>query len=181
MSIPQMMIPNMEKLLVMRDRMAARKQRIAQALYFSLDDCRPLKKQRLTRKTVRFNEEKNTVQFRYASAEDLQNAWLQSKDYKSIRDENRETLLAITNVKGNIHALNANEFCIRGLEEQISVYIFRTAREKQRKFSKLVFVQHKIQQKHGLSDPDTLRKISDKLSQVDRTKAIKIAIIDAIR
>ena len=167
-------LPNMRKLLVLRARMAARKQHLSQALCSANPQpLRPLKKRRLARKTVRFNETQNTYRSRHASADDLKNAWLQPADYRSIRSANRATILAISKVQGDISLLDANEFCVRGLEEQFVAFIFCMPRNRQRKFSKLVLEQQ--------SDPDNLGQVSARLSRADVTKALKNATIDAFR
>jgi hypothetical protein len=175
-------VPSMEKLLVLRFRMAERKRRIAQACHSlddALDDHLPLKKRRLAKKTVRFNEEGNTVLARLASEDDLRNSWLQRKDFNLIRAGNRATLVAFANVMGNVNMLSPDEFCVRGLEEQIALYVFHTPRDQRRKFSNLILVQHKFQLRHGFVDADSLRKFSVHLSAKDRAKALKIAATDA--
>ena len=165
-----------EKLLLLQARMAARKRSLAACM----PSRRPFKKRCFVpKKAVRFDEDHNSVHYRHASREDLFNTWLQQNDYHLIREENRATLKALNKAKGNISHLDATQLCVRGLEEQISVYLFNSSRDRQRKFVKIILVQYKFQRKCGFWNPDSLCMLSASLSKQDRAKALKIATIDA--
>jgi len=141
--------------------------------------CRVSKRRRLSKPTVRFAEEKNTVRVRAASSEDLNKAWLQQADYDMIRENNRSIILAVMKAGGNISTLDMNEACVRGLEQHICVYVFNGNPKRQREFSRNICNQYREQRKMGVSDPESLSLLSSILSRADQMKALKIASIDA--
>jgi hypothetical protein len=137
----------------------------------------PSKKRRLSKKTVRFCEDKNTVVYRHLSSEDLKRAWMNQDDYKSIRRDNRNTIVALKKVMGKLHILDS-DYCIRGLETFISILIFGTDRKKNVKIVRLILNEQNIQRASGVFDPETLTAVSMILSRESRIKALKSASFD---
>jgi hypothetical protein len=142
------------------------------------DQYAPSKKRRLSKKTVRFCDDKNTVVYRHLSNEDLKRAWMNQDDYKSIRLENRKTIVALKKVMGKLHILDS-EYCIRGLETFISILIFGTDRKKNVKIVRLILNEQNIQRASGIFDPETVAAVSMILSRESRIKALKSASFDA--
>jgi hypothetical protein len=142
------------------------------------DQYAPNKKRRLWKKTVRFCDDKNTVVYRHLSNEDLKRAWMNQDDYKAIRQENRNTLVALKKVMGKLHILDS-EYCIRGLETFISILIFGADRKKNLKIARVVLNEQNIQRASGISDPTTLTAVSMILSRESRIKALQSASFDA--
>jgi hypothetical protein len=141
------------------------------------DQYAPNKKRRLSTKTVRFCDDKNTVVYRHLSNEDLKRAWMNQHDYKAIRLENRNTIVALKKVMGKLHILDS-EYCIRGLETFISILIFGTDRKKKLKIVRLILNEQKIQRAAGIFDPATLTAVSMILSRESRIEALKSASFD---
>ena len=142
------------------------------------DQYAPNKKRRLSKKTVQFCEDKNTVVYRHLSNEDLKQAWMNQDDYKAIRQENRNTIVALKKVMGKLHILDS-EYCIRGLETFISVFLFGTDREKNLKIARVILNEQNIQRASGIFDPTTLTAVSMILSRESRIKALQSASFDA--
>jgi hypothetical protein len=141
------------------------------------DQYAPNKKRRLSKKTVRFCEDKNIVVYRHLSNEDLKRAWMNQDDYKAIRLENRNTIVALKKVMGKLHILDS-EYCIRGLETFISILIFGTDRKKNLKIVRLIVNEHNRQRAAGIFDPATLTTLSMILSRESRIKALASASFD---
>jgi hypothetical protein len=145
----------------------------------SHDQCTPNKKRRLSKKTVRFcDDDKNTVAYRHLSIEDLKRAWMNQDDYKTIRQENRKTIVALKKVMGKFHNLDS-QYCIRGLETFISILIFGTDRQKNVKITRVILDEQNIQRASGISDPTTLNAVSMILTRDSRVKALQSASYDA--
>jgi hypothetical protein len=143
------------------------------------DQCTPNKKRRLSKKTVRFcDDDKNTVVYRHLSIEDLKRAWMNQDDYKTIRQENRNTIVALKKVMGKFHNLDS-KYCIRGLETFISILVFGTDRQKNVKIARVILDEQKIQRASGISDPTTLNAVSMILSRDSRIRALQHASYDA--
>jgi hypothetical protein len=142
------------------------------------DQYAPNKKRRLSKKTVQFCEDKNTVVYRHLSNEDLKQAWMNQDDYKVIRQENRNTIVALNKVMGKLHILDS-EYCIRGLETFISILIFGTDRKKNLKIVRVILNEQNIQRASGIFDPTTLTAVSMILSRESRIKALHSASFDA--
>jgi len=136
-------------------------------------------KKRLRTKKVRFDDTKNTIKYRHLIKEDLKNAWMQEHEYQAIREENRQTILAIKAAEGQVSALDSQKFCVRGLEEQISFFLFQSERTRQRKLIRCIVQEQKTLKQMGCFDPKVLRALSMTLSRDARSKAIRLAFIDA--
>ena len=217
--------PPMEKLTLLRARMASRKQRLAQAFpeFHGLDDSinnnnekrmldgnvdtdgaavvvspsRPFKKRRVLlfqkKKSVCFQEDKNTIVLIERAPQDLQNSWLSQDDYKTIGQGNKETLIAITRAKGDLSYLNADRICPRGLEEYISQLLFpsdssdsncsssrsTTTDNRVRKYVHMVLMQAQFQRKCGVNDPESLGRFAAYLSRDSCRKALRMAKMDS--
>ena len=136
-------------------------------------------KKRLRTKKVRFDDTKNTVKYRHLIKEDLQNAWIQEDEYQAIREDNVQTILAVKAAKGKMSALDSQKFCIRGLEEQVSVFLFKSERTRQRSLIRRIVQEQNALKKMGCFDPNFLKGLSMTLSREARTKAVRLAFIDA--
>jgi hypothetical protein len=142
------------------------------------DQYAPNKKRRLSKKTVRFcNDDKNTVIYRHLSDEDLKRAWMNTDEYKAIRQDNRNTIVALNKVMGKLHNLDS-QYCIRGLETFISILIFGADRQQNRKIVRVILNEQDIQRESGISDPITLTAVSMILCRDSRIKAFQRASFD---
>lgn len=142
------------------------------------DQYAPNKKRRVSKNTVRFCEDKNTVVYRHLSNEDLKRAWMNQDEYKAIRRENRNTIVALKKVMGKLHILDS-EYCIRGLETFISILIFGADRKKNLKIVRAILNEQNMQRTSGIFDPTTLTAVSMILSRDSRIQALQSASFDA--
>jgi hypothetical protein len=143
----------------------------------------PLRKRRKFshKKNVRFEESENEIFYlQYDHDEqDLKKSWIQQDEYQGIRNENRDTLLELKRVRGRVSQLNVDDFCIRGLEEQISIYLLRGERHRQRKFARRIVQFQNEQRRLGYTDASALSAMCAVLAQPALRKATNLANMDA--
>lgn len=138
----------------------------------------PLEKKRKLKhkKSVRFADDSfNQVHTRYYDTLDLQNAWMQQSDYQAIRIDNRNTLLEIKRVKGHMSQINNKQFCIRGLEEQISVILFRGERSLQRRVVRSIMFELNAQRYLGIHDPLPIASLYSMMAKPFVQRALYLA------
>lgn len=151
----------------------------------TLEECvqsPPRKRSRLSSpppKRVSFAEDRNTINHHDYSTEDIQRSWLGDDEYQAIRAENKATILTIKSANCSLGELDASKICLRGLEEQVSIVIFRACRTRQKKFVERILKRQFIQRKMGISEPDAIGSLSFAMSKNDRSRALKAASIDA--
>jgi hypothetical protein len=144
----------------------------------------PLRKRRKLssrKKSVRFEESKNETFHRHYDhdEQDLKKSWIQQDEYQVIRNENRDTLLELKRVRGRVSQLNVDDFCIRGLEEQISIYLLRGERYRQRKIARRIVQAQNEQRLLGYTDAGALSAMCTVLAQPALRKATNLANMDA--
>jgi hypothetical protein len=142
----------------------------------------PFRKRRklLHKKKVRFEESKNETFHRpHHDEQDLRQSWIQQDEYQGIRNENRETLLELKRVRGRVSQLNVDHFCIRGLEEQISIYLLRGERHRQRMIARRIVQEQHEQRRLGYTDASALSAMCTVLAQPALRKAANLANMDA--
>jgi hypothetical protein len=137
---------------------------------------RRAKKQRV-KKNVRFAEDKVWV-----FDEEHGCSWYHEQDYQRIKQENRDTLIAIARAKGKLGDIDANSYCVRGLELQIGITLLNMAPYGRQKIvvKRVLDLQDK-QRSQKIIDADALREISRTISMEDKFKAWRTASIDAFR
>lgn len=137
----------------------------------------PKKKQRVS-KSVRFAEN----QVKIFEIEGHTNSWYHARDYQRIKQENRDTLIAIAGAKGELGDIDANSYCIRGLEVQIGISLLNMAPyARQKTVVKSVLKLQEQQRSKKCIDVDALREMSRSVSMQDKLKAWRTATIDACR
>jgi hypothetical protein len=144
--------------------------------------CPPTKKTRTQqKKAVRFTEDKIIRVLKATEDDSFPNRrWYQEQDYKRIKQENRDTLMAISKANGKITTIDPDEHCARGLELQISVLVLQLPLgNRQRKVVQSVLSMQQIQRKMKTQDAIALREMSLIISKQDKLKAWKTAAVDA--
>jgi hypothetical protein len=138
---------------------------------------RKAKKKRVE-KTVRFAED----QVRVFEVEGGNVGWYHEQDYQRIKQENRDTLIAIARAKGKLVDIDADCYCIRGLELQVGITLLNTVPyARQKMVVKRVLDLQEEQRSQNISDTDALREMSRSLSTEDKFKAWRTASVDAFR
>lgn len=131
------------------------------------------------KKSVRFEESKNETFHRHHDEQDLKQSWIQQDEYQVIRNENRDTLLELKRVRGRVSQLNIDHFCIRGLEEQISIYLLRGERHRQRKIARRIVQEQHEQRRLGYTDTSAISAMCTVLARPALRKAANLANMDA--
>jgi hypothetical protein len=141
----------------------------------------PSKKRRIIGKTVSFAD--NDLSVHYIDETNETNEvcyrWYQKHEYKKIKEENSRTLLAFSKASAQSAMLDETEYCLRGLEKQISVLVFQIPyRNRQKKVVRSVLNLQQIQRSMKRRDSAALREMSLIVSKQDNLLAIKTASMD---
>jgi hypothetical protein len=112
------------------------------------------------------------------SDEDLSAAWIQPEEYATIEKDRRRTMEAVMVANGDMSLLNADEFCIMGLEHQVSSAQTAKRRVKNMQFRKLIIEEERFQRRCGFSDPEALQSLSEIFSQQAKKRAHLRAVLD---
>jgi hypothetical protein len=132
-----------------------------------------------TKKSVSFATTA-TVNTRAMSQPELVAAWIQPDEYAAIEKERRRTMEAVMAANGDMSLLNADEFCIMGLEHQLSTSAAQAAKRriKNMQFRKLIVDEGRFQRLCGVSDPAALQSLSEIFSQQAKKRAHLRAVLD---
>lgn len=143
----------------------------------------PMKKRCTVRqKSVRFATEKRVHVLELKGDYDFPSRrWYQEDDYKRIKQENLDTLIAISHANGKVTTMDATEFCIRGLEQQINTLLLQMPLNRQKKVVQSVLCLQQVQRNMQAQDEKAIREMSRIISKHDKLKAWKIATMDAYR
>lgn len=117
---------------------------------------------------------------------DLGNSWYGKSDYMDFANECRRVLRETDAVVGEVQKIDASEFCVRGLEDQIIPSISQMKRKRKRVLIKMIIRQHRILKKAPLpKGPDdwceSIREISVLMSSRSRKWARELGVLDANR
>jgi hypothetical protein len=137
----------------------------------------PSKKVIRAKKSVRFSNI-NTVAFRHASKEDLQQAWNQQEDIEAIKTGIRGDIEAVHAVNGRLSQLDQSAHCYRGLETGISMDIYKLKKIWVKTTRQKVMDEQQMQKNLGIFDPERL-SLASQASSSDATRtAAQIAELD---
>ena len=114
------------------------------------------------------------------SEQDIARRWIQRHEYKAIRQENIRTILELRKANGRYTEIDPTKYCLRGLENLASLYVFHTFQNQAKLGPQRVIEFQRIQLKMGHRDPDLLRQMATTFSRKDQIKAHKMALIDAL-
>ena len=131
-----------------------------------------------TKKSVSFAPTA-TVTERPISAIDLQNMWYDNNEYKYFEFDRRRTILAISQAQGDVNLLNPEEFCVRGLEHQLTSKQCITRKLKTMQYTRFVLDQQDELRYFGVQDPESLKLSSEMLSRRSQQRAHLQAMLDS--
>jgi hypothetical protein len=134
-------------------------------------------KRRRKNKTVTFSEDENKIHVRHLDEEDLKNAWMQPRDFDSIRRNNRRIIHGVRDALARKQDI-AKYFDLRGLEEHILVYVYGREAMRNRRVTRRIVQEQNAQKSLGKDDPMLLRMFSTTLSRDAIDKALVLASID---
>lgn len=148
----------------------------------NIERCRmPVKKRNIQRlnKEVRFA---NKASFRIVEDYIPDHCWYQEHDYKRMKEEIGQTLVAVSKASGEIKNVDATEHCVRGIELQVRLVLLRLPHDhRQKKVVQAVLDGQQKQRVSKTNDSDGLREMSVVISTQDKLKAWRAASIDALR
>lgn len=135
----------------------------------------PLKRRK---KSVGFAEAANRVY--KIETNEAEQCWLQDEDYDEIKQDTRETLKEIISLGGRVSMMDEDRFCTRGLEGSIAKIFGNNNYHMSSKFQTVLLrKQANDVKKYGFVDPVSLSHISARHSKHDRTRAARLALLDA--
>ena len=140
----------------------------------------PPAKKRKQSKKVRIVEQENELYYRPYDKEEMKSAWMSDKDFRAIKEGNRETLITILKSCGEMSKVDANECCLRGLESHIEMFYTKSKRDGHKKIIQRVLADQKAMRAFGVDNPEMLGKVYGELSQQATRRALNLALIDAL-
>lgn len=111
---------------------------------------------------------------------EIKGKWMQRHEYASIRERIKTTLQVVRySHENNLKVVEHDYLCIRGLEKQILVFVFRVDQRRWRKITNRVVEYQKQQRRVGIEDQEILRSFSMLLSEDSRRCALTRAVRDS--
>ena len=130
------------------------------------------------KKTVRFAEEKNTINVTSVSQEDLKSTWYQPMEVSSFKQESKNAVYELHRVNGDWSKLS-KDHCIRGLENVVTPTAAMVNRKNRKERIAAVLYQQQLQRDTSTSNPELLKLISSLFSQPKCEEAVRMAAMDS--
>ena len=128
------------------------------------------------KKTVSFSALAN-VAVREISREELNNAWIQPEEYSKIEEGRKRCLDTVKRaLLGRAPTPDPSEYCIQGLEQQLSPKQVLERKLKNMQYRRLLLEEQHVQRCCGVSDPGALQNLSELFSQQATRRAQRRAI-----
>lgn len=129
-----------------------------------------------SKKSVSFSALAN-VSVREISREELNASWIQPEEYSEIEQERKQCLETIKRaLLGEAPAPNPTEYCIYGLEQQLSPKQVLERKLKNMQYRRLLLEEQHAQRCCGVSDPQALQTLSELFSQQATRRAQRRAL-----
>jgi hypothetical protein len=130
------------------------------------------------KKSVSFAESAQYQQFAdEASKEEKQNCWYKREEYRSIQEDIQTTALSV--YLGVSDLIQSEEFCIRGLEANLSPKVGKSRLLRRQIVVESVLFEQRTQKMQGIQDPYTIGELSQLLSSDASQEALQLAVLDA--
>jgi len=138
-------------------------------------------KVRKAKKSVRFADDKTTISFRRISREELCDMWYQPAEYCEFDRSRRLTIAAVKEVNGNLDALDPQEHCVMGLEEQLTRKQILARRLRTVNYNRLVLEQQDLHRAFGgMQDISSVQQQQKAISDMFSRQALKRAQLRAL-
>ena len=130
------------------------------------------------RKAVSFAPKAVVVRRHLETIVDPKENWYQTEDYSSFELERRSTISELQRVNFNFSAMDLSEYCLRGLEQNLTMRQLMARRRAIKQCKRAVLAQQLYQKVVGNSDPEQIKQASRKFSHQAAKKAVLIAIME---
>lgn len=130
------------------------------------------------RKAVRFA---NTVMIslKPVCQQELTDTWYAPLEYRHFQRQSKVSLKAVTqNLCGDIHAYDASQHCLRGLESCLSPQVYQSRKEEKITVVAQVLRQQLLNRLVGIDNPEHLASISKGISRQAQERALLLAAFD---
>jgi len=129
------------------------------------------------RKNVTFHNHERTSIIRcdydMLTRSEMKSVWYKSKDYESFEKEKRKTIRKLKDAGGDVTALNAAKYSLRGIEEYQSIQTYREKRQKRMEHVRAVLNEQDRQiQMNVHYDPYTFRNIVKESTESSKEQAL---------
>ena len=128
------------------------------------------------KKSVSFSSFAN-VTVREISREELSECWIQPEEYSQIEEGRKRCLDQVKRaLLGRAPTPDPSEYCIHGLEQQLSPKQVLERKIKNMQYRRLLLEEQHAQRCCGVSDPQALQKLSELFSQQATRRALRRAL-----
>lgn len=103
--------------------------------------------------------------------------WYKPQDYVSFEQDVRQTLAVMDQSQGNLTTLNPDQFCLQGLEHQLTRQQVITRKLHAMRLTRAILEQQHFQRQAGSRDPATLRAVSLMFSEPASQRAHMKAVL----
>lgn len=130
-----------------------------------------------TKRNVKFASKVKSFR-RTISKKDSKCLWYKQDDYTSFEQGIRDTLRALSEVKGDLSKLNPAKYCVQGLEQQLTRRQAVRRRMHTMQRTQAILHQQNYQRYYGINDPDALKSVSRLFSQQETKRAHMRAVLN---
>lgn len=128
------------------------------------------------KKSVSFSSFAN-VTVREISREELNKCWIQPAEYSQIEEGRKRCLATVKEaLLGRAPSPDPSEYCIHGLEQQLSPKQVLERKIKNMQYRRLLLQEQHAQRCCGASDPQALQNLSELFSQQATRRALRRAL-----
>jgi hypothetical protein len=134
-------------------------------------------KQPPTCKSVRFAVTKKVAKL-HRSQEDLNKSWYHESEYTAFDQERKRTVAAVHEANGDLSCLDPAEFTVSGLEHHLYRQQMIARKVKTMHHVRSVLKQQYSNRCTGVSDPESLRSVSELFSMQPSKRAHLRGVLD---
>ena len=128
------------------------------------------------RKRVQFGASTQTEYF-VRSKQDIKESWYQKQDYKNFAQDRRNTVIELNRINYDLSSLDAEKYCVRGMEENMTPHQVFHRGSNARQCRKAVLHHQHYQRIMGISDPEQLRQASRLFSVRAMKRKVLLAVL----
>lgn len=139
---------------------------------------RPAHKALAPRRKVKFAPTRLVRKISVQPKEEQSKLWYQPADYSAFAYDRRSTLNAVHQVRGDLTYLDPSKYCLRGLEQQLTKRQVYERRQRSLQYRHVVLQQQHYQRYSGISDPQSLKAVSELFSKQALKRAHLRAVIE---
>jgi len=122
----------------------------------------------------------NVAPFEIPSDAEKVRRWFTNADFCSFQDDRKACIKAVKLADGDLEQLDHNMYCIRGLEDKISVDHYKEKICKRNAVIRMILRTQQLQKEQKKPDAEYLKMISIMCSQMAKNQALAMARSDEL-